>query len=71
MMDLGPFHHFLGVSVEQRPDDLFLHQRQYAQDILEHASMTDYKPCTTSVDTQAKVSSDMGPSSATRLPTVV
>jgi hypothetical protein len=60
MKDLGPLHHFLGVSVEQRSDDLFLHQRQYAQDILERAGMSNCKPCSTSVDTQAKVSSDMG-----------
>jgi hypothetical protein len=68
MKDLGPLHHFLGVSVEQRSDDLFLHQRQYAQDILECAGMSNCKPCSTSVGTQAKVSSDMGGPSATRLP---
>jgi hypothetical protein len=60
MKDLGPLHHFLGVSFEQRPDDLFLHQRQYARDIIERASMRDCKPCSTPVDTQAKVSSNMG-----------
>jgi hypothetical protein len=26
MKDLGPLHHFLGVLVEQQPDNLFLHQ---------------------------------------------
>jgi hypothetical protein len=41
MKDLGPLHHFLDVSVEQRSNGLFLHQRQYAQDILEHAGMSD------------------------------
>jgi hypothetical protein len=61
MKDIGPLHHFLGVSVEQQFNDLFLHQRQYAWDILEHAGMSDCKPCFTSVDTQATVSSDMGP----------
>jgi hypothetical protein len=60
MKDLGPLHHFLGVSVEQQSDGLFLYQRQYAWDILERAGMNDCKPCFTSVDTQAKVSSDMG-----------
>jgi hypothetical protein len=68
-MDLGPLHHFLGVSVEQRSDGLFLHQHQYARDIFECAGMSDCKPYSTSVDTQAKVSFDMGPPSATRLPT--
>jgi hypothetical protein len=60
MNDLSPLHHFLGVSVEQRSDGLFLHQCQYARDILERAGMSDCKPCSTSVDTQTKVSSDMG-----------
>jgi hypothetical protein len=60
MKDLGPLHHFLGVSVEQRSNSLFLHQRQYARDILERAGMSDYKPCSMTVDTQAKVPSDMG-----------
>jgi hypothetical protein len=60
MKDLSPLHHLLGVTVEQRFDDLFLHQRQYAQEILERAGMSDCKRCSTPVDTQAKVSSDMG-----------
>jgi hypothetical protein len=60
MKDLGPLHHFLGVSVEPLSDYLFLHQRQYARNILERIGMSDCKPCSTPVDTQAKVSSDMG-----------
>jgi hypothetical protein len=64
-MDLGPLHHFLDVSVEPLSDGLFLHQRQYAQDILERTGMSDCKPCSTPVDTQTKVSSDMGALSAT------
>jgi hypothetical protein len=60
MKDLGPLHHFLGISVEQQSDDLFLHQCQYARDILECADMSDCKPCSMPVDTQTKVSSDMG-----------
>jgi hypothetical protein len=41
MKDLGPRHHFFDISVEQQSDDLFLHQHQYAQDILERAGMSD------------------------------
>jgi hypothetical protein len=52
-MDLSPLHHFLGVSVEQQSDDLFIHQRQYAQDILECAAMSDCKPYFMSVDTHS------------------
>jgi hypothetical protein len=51
MKDLGPLRHILSVSVEQRVDNLFLHQRQYTRDILKRAGMSDYKPCSTLVDT--------------------
>jgi hypothetical protein len=60
MKDLGPLHHFLGITIEQRPHSLFLHQRQYTLDILERAGMIDCKSCTTPVDTSAKISSDEG-----------
>jgi len=62
MKDLGVLHHFLGVTVEHRPSGMFLHQRQYTLDILERAGMTDCNPCSTPVDTQAKLSADMGAS---------
>jgi hypothetical protein len=61
MKDLGPLHHFLGITIECRPQGLFLHQRQYALDILERAGMSDCKPYSTPVDTQAKLSEDDGP----------
>ncbi|WVZ92007.1 hypothetical protein U9M48_038106 [Paspalum notatum var. saurae] len=60
MKDLGVLHHFLGVTVEPRPSGLLLHQRQYTLDILERAGMTDSNPCSTPVDTQAKLSEDVG-----------
>jgi len=62
MKDLGVLHHFLGVTVEHRPSGMFLHQRQYTLDILERAGMNDCNPCSTPVDTQAKLSADMGAS---------
>nr|CAB3451012.1 unnamed protein product [Digitaria exilis] len=61
MKDLGVLHHFLGVTVEPRPSGLFLHQRQYALDILERAGMVDCKPCATPVDTQGKLSAEASP----------
>jgi hypothetical protein len=61
MKDLGPLHHFLGITAERWPQGLFLHQRQYAIDILEQAGMFDFKPCSTLVNTQAKLSEDDGP----------
>jgi hypothetical protein len=61
MKDLGPLHHFLGITAERRPQGLFLHQRQYTIDILERAGMSDCKPCSMPADTQAKLSEDDGP----------
>jgi hypothetical protein len=61
MKYLGPLHHFLGITVEHRPDGLFLHQRTYMLDILKRAVMADCKLCTTTVDLQAKLADDSGP----------
>jgi hypothetical protein len=61
MKDLRPLHHFLGITVERRPDGLFLHQRTYTLDILKRAVMADCKSCTTPVDLQAKLVGDSGP----------
>ena len=60
MKDLSQLYHFLGVTVEPRLSGLLLHQRQYAIDILKRAGMTNCKPCSTHVDTQAKLSADLG-----------
>jgi hypothetical protein len=49
MKGLGPLHHFLGITVERRPDGLLLHQRTYTLDVLKRAVMTDCKPCSTLV----------------------
>jgi hypothetical protein len=61
MKDLGPLHHFLGITVERCPADLFLHQRTYMVGILKRVVMADCKPCTTPVDLQAKLAGDSGP----------
>jgi hypothetical protein len=61
MKDLGPLHHILDITVEHRPDRLFLHQCTYMLDILKRAVMADCKPCTTPVDRQAKLADDSGP----------
>jgi hypothetical protein len=61
MKDLRPLHHFLSITVERRPDDLFLHQCTYTLGILKHEIMADCKPCTTPVDLQAKLAGDSRP----------
>nr|XP_020185370.1 uncharacterized mitochondrial protein AtMg00810-like [Aegilops tauschii subsp. strangulata] len=54
--DLVPLHYFLGIEVVRRADGFFLHQQQYAQDLLEQADMLNCKPVPTPIDTKAKVS---------------
>jgi hypothetical protein len=49
------------ITAERQPQGLFLHQRHYAIDIPERAGMSNGKPCSTPVDTQAKLSKDDGP----------
>ena len=43
MKDLGDLHYFLGIEVHHTPQGLFLSKCKYALDILERASMVDYK----------------------------
>ncbi|KAD5508773.1 hypothetical protein E3N88_16476 [Mikania micrantha] len=61
MTDLGQLHHFLGIKVTHTPTGLFLDQSQYTKDILSRASMTACKPCSTPVDSSAKLSALDGP----------
>jgi len=61
MTDMGPLHHFLGISVTRSTGGLFLSQRQYSQDILERAGMSECKPCSTPVDVHSKLSADGPP----------
>jgi hypothetical protein len=58
MTDMGQLHHFLGVSVQRHQNSLFLSRRQYMLDILDRAGMRNCKPCSTPVDTNAKLSAD-------------
>jgi hypothetical protein len=61
LKDLGPLHHFLGITVKHRPDGLFLHQCTYTLDVIKRAAMADCKPCTTPVDLQAKLAAYLEP----------
>jgi hypothetical protein len=69
MKDLDSLQHFLGVAVQRQKDTMFLSQRQYILDILARHGMSGCKPCSTPVDTCAKISADAGPPWKTLLPT--
>jgi hypothetical protein len=58
MTGMGPLHHFLGLSAERRVDGPFLSQKQYMLDILERGGMCACKPCSTPIDTHAKLPTD-------------
>jgi hypothetical protein len=47
MKDLGPLHYFLGIQVRWTTEGFFLHQQQYAEDILDHVGTLNCKrrPC--------------------------
>jgi hypothetical protein len=56
MSDLGPLHHFLGISVQCNKEGLILCQDQYASDILDRANMSNCNSCITPADTKSKPS---------------
>ncbi|XP_025817673.1 uncharacterized protein LOC112894247 [Panicum hallii] len=57
---MGTLHYFLCIQVQRSSSGFFLHQHQYALDILERADMQDCRPCSTSVDTNGKLSAASG-----------
>lgn len=61
MTDLGNLHHFLGIFVQHDDQGLFLHQQNYAADILHRAGTTACNPCLTLADTKAKLAANNGP----------
>ncbi|OMO52289.1 Integrase, catalytic core [Corchorus capsularis] len=49
--DLGSLHYFLGIAVTNTASGLFLSQSKYIADLLEKASMTGAKECSTPLST--------------------
>lgn len=60
MTDLGPLHHFLGITVHRTGSGMFLSQQQYTLDILARANMSNCHPISTPVDTRSKPSANDG-----------
>ncbi|GJV77080.1 ribonuclease H-like domain-containing protein [Tanacetum coccineum] len=55
MTDLGALNYFLGISVVRHPIGLFLSQKKYALQLLEHAHMVNCNLSWTPVDTDFKL----------------
>jgi hypothetical protein len=49
MKDLELLHHFIDITIERRPDGLFLHYLTYMLDVIKRVVMVDCKLCTTLV----------------------
>ncbi|XP_060190427.1 uncharacterized mitochondrial protein AtMg00810-like [Lycium barbarum] len=60
MKELGPLNYFLGIVVTRHKSGMFLSQRKYAEEIIDHAGMSSCKPSLTPVDTKPKVSTTSG-----------
>jgi hypothetical protein len=58
MTDLGSLNYFLGISVSRNDTGMFLHQRQYALEVLERAGMLNCHPCRMPIDTERKLGVD-------------
>ncbi|XP_022019483.1 uncharacterized mitochondrial protein AtMg00810-like [Helianthus annuus] len=47
MSSLGEMKFFLGLQVDQMPEEIFIHQTKYVNDVLENFSMTGTSPMST------------------------
>lgn len=56
--DMGALQFFLGINVQRMKDGFYLSQEWYANDILEHARMSNCKSATTLINANGKLSSD-------------
>lgn len=53
--DLGALKHFLGMSIIQKPDAVWLGQSAYTKRVLDRYNMSEAKPAMTPVDTSVKL----------------
>lgn len=56
MTDLRLMKYFLGMQVRQSPDQIFVSQEKYAEDLLEKFNMLNCKPPSTPMATNEKLS---------------
>lgn len=54
MTHLGPLNFFLGISVSRIEKGMFLSQKKYATDLLDHSNMFGRSPCRTLIDISSK-----------------
>jgi len=55
---MGELHFFLGIDVKRTPNDFFLSQERYIDDLLDRAGMSSCHSAATPVDAKGKLSAD-------------
>jgi hypothetical protein len=60
MSDLGEMHYFLGMEIKQKKDGIFLDQRRYASNLLQHFKMERSKSVNTPLIVNQKMSKEDG-----------
>ncbi|XP_031253909.1 uncharacterized protein LOC116111889 [Pistacia vera] len=56
--DLGPLKYFLGIEVARSLAGIVISQRKYTLDILEESGMQGYRPCSTPMELNHKLSTE-------------
>ncbi|XP_068328036.1 uncharacterized mitochondrial protein AtMg00810-like [Pyrus communis] len=60
MTNLSLLHHFLGIGVIQEANNIFIHQKKYAQILLEKFGLEGCKPVSTHLIANEKLKKDDG-----------
>ncbi|GJR79609.1 ribonuclease H-like domain-containing protein [Tanacetum coccineum] len=58
MTDLGSLNYILGISISRDDTCMFLHERQYALEVLKRVGMLNCYPCRTPIDIKHKLGVD-------------
>ena len=60
MKDLGEFHHFLGLEVENVKDVILISQEGYAKKIIDRFGLKESRRCFTCLDANMKIRYEEG-----------
>jgi hypothetical protein len=62
MSDLGPLRYFLGIEISSTPEEVFLSQEKYIQELLNRVSLTDHRTVETPMELNVHLTpTDGGP----------
>ena len=58
--DLGQLKYFFGIEISRGPKGMFLSQRIYILDLLKETGMLGYRPASTPIEQNHRLSKDVG-----------